>query len=77
MKLKVWNSDKEVDLVVNIAAQADSTGISFEAVQESGSPFRCGLLFRLTSDGLYLFTDVNPDLGFTLDESGRIQIIGG
>lgn len=46
--------------------------MDIEAVYPDGKPFLSGAILRLSREGLWRYTGVNPALGFHLDAEGRI-----
>ena len=53
----------------------DRDGTLLEAVDKNGGRLVGGSLLRMSqSDGIYLFGNVAPSLGFPLDSTGHIKI---
>jgi len=68
---------KEAEKVRRVMVKAgidEEENVEIRAYNEDGLRVECGLLFTITQDGRFSRAySVNPDLGFYLDERGRIK----
>ena len=49
--------------------------VEVRAVDKNGEHLDRGMLAEFTPDGAKLTTNVDPDLGFPLDDKGRLRVI--
>lgn len=76
MKLEIYSEQlKMSERITRLRLEKSGDEISIVAVRENGSYIDSGHLMRFFPGGqIRLFQHVNPDLGFDLDEEGRIKI---
>jgi hypothetical protein len=73
MKLEVYEPMVEKEQVVRIKLVKEEGRVYLVAVNNYGATLIRGYLLRLTDGNLLRCSTVNPDLGFDLDEKGRIK----
>lgn len=76
MKLEVYGSEKNKEPVVRLKLEETCCGeIELHAVDRCGEIVRDGLILSVSSDGRFVrFPNVNDDLGFALDDHGKVII---
>ena len=52
----------------------DNRSVTLIAVNEFGTPITAGCLATISSEGIALYSSVNPEIGFHLDGDGRILV---
>lgn len=74
MKLEVFKPSKTKKTVLDLRSDEDGS-IVLCAVDESGCPLSAGYLLYIEPSGHILrIENVDPSLGFKLDEKGRIVV---
>lgn len=71
MKIKGEKSD---EFYLNLKRTSGNI-IILECLGPDGDWMYAGNLFTISKEGICLSKDVNPDLGFDLDEKGRLKVI--
>lgn len=75
MKLEVFKSSKTKKTVFLDLCSDEDGAIVLCAVDESGSPLSAGYLLYIEPSGHILrIENVDPSLGFKLDEEGRVVV---
>ena len=76
MELEIWDEKQDEEEPVRLRlVKRDSGDITLIAVDEEGDKIRWGNLLTLRSNGsVYRHEGVNENLGFDLDDLGRIGI---
>jgi len=76
MKFEIFNEpQKSKEKLVTLRTVLDSDGCTIVAVKDNGDFLLRGHLLRFQKCGKVLrFRDVDPDLGFALDEYGKIKL---
>ncbi len=76
MKFEIFNKPrkpKEKSVMLRIGLHPD--GCEIVAVDDNGDPIPMGRLLRFEKSGkIFRLRNINPDLGFALDECGRIKL---
>jgi len=76
MKLEVYNSPKPEEEVIRLKLTEHGPNVALMAVNKDGNVVLGGYLLVITLNGhIKLSRNVNADLGFELDEFGRINVL--
>ncbi len=77
MKFEIYNEKNEEEKKVYLKLEKVGDTIHIIAVDELGDEYECGNLLHINSNGVIIrCTAIDPNLGFKLDENGRIKIHG-
>ena len=74
MKLKVYKDIKQPKTQY-FKLKESSEGLILSAVDRDGEHISHGHILKLTSGGIMLCSDINKDLGLSLDGNGYIKTV--
>ena len=75
LKLQAYKPQPDEEKITRVKLEDDGSGIvTVVAVDKDGNRVDQGILFRLLPNGtIQRMPSVNPNLGFVLDDKGRIK----
>lgn len=74
MKIRKWKESKKKQPVYFRMIQEENS-VRIILCDSSGNQIEQGRVLTISSNGIHLYNNINPDLGLPLDENGQFRIL--